>query len=260
MNFKRLFFPFSIIFLIFLSACSGPVDCSSQDTSYVKYTYDSEQELCVVSNQIQKDVCGNGIIEDGESFCSCAKDVPKVHPTLGCNGEEGEYLEYTCSSEQTCVLAQNKQIVEQTKSLEFKNSDVVFSARVNLNKPFIQNLYNENKVVLDIELLKLPQTSSRISGIIIDEILIENSQGIIYSSNVLNKAFTTLGSKQDNLEFSLSDTTKYKSSESLKFKVLVSYTKEFLDSKGAVTKTENKVETLTASLGTWEIVNPNFLD
>jgi hypothetical protein len=165
-----------------------------------------------------------------------------------------------CSSSNQCVLTQNSKVVEQTKSLEFKNSDVVFSGRVTLNSPFIQNSNDENKVSVVLEFFKLPSTSNRISNVVVDELIIENSGGILFASQTLNKAFPSLGAKTDVISLDLNDITEYEDRENLRFKIVVSYVEESLSSSGEVTKTENKIETLTSSLGTWNLINSNFLD
>lgn len=258
MKFKSLFFTLIISIMFIFAGCSSDVDCSSQDTDYIKYTYDKESKLCVVSEQKQKDVCGNGIIEDGETYCSCAKDVQKSHPTLGCQGTLGTYLEKSCNIDEQCVLTQNSKVVEQIKSLEFKNSDVIISGRFKLNTPFIQNSEDSNVVEVSLELFKFPSTSSKISSVVVNEITMENSGGLLYASQDLNKPLSAVGSSIDKIYLDLADISKYQSKESLKIKVIISYTKDYLDSKGQITKSEDKKETLVASLGTWEIINPNF--
>ena len=107
-------------------------------------------------------------------------------------------------------------------------------------------------------MFKFPSTSSHISNVLVKEMKIENSAGVLLASVIYNEELSGIGEKLSTNKISLGDTKKYYSKDSLKMKLDVSYTKESLDSKGEVTKTENKIETLTASLGRVEIINPNF--
>lgn len=258
MKFKTLFFTLFLATTLIFAGCSSDVDCSGEDTKYIQYIYDKDTKLCVVANQVQKNVCGNGVIEDGENYCTCSKDVQKSHPTLGCDGTLGDYLEKSCNVDKKCTLTQNNKVVEQIKSSEFKNSDLILSGRFKLNKPFIQNSDDSNVIESSLELFKYPSTSSIISDVVVNEIIVENSAGILFASQELNKPLSTLGSSLDKIYLDLADVTKYYSKESLKVKVIVSYTKDSLSSSGEITKSEDKKETLTASLGSWEIINPNF--
>ncbi len=61
------------------SGCGAP-DCTEQDSTYTKYTYDEELKECKVLKQIPEDECGNNVAEEGETFCNCADDIMKTLP------------------------------------------------------------------------------------------------------------------------------------------------------------------------------------
>ena len=51
---KYLFFTLFFSMSVLLSGCGAP-DCSEQDSTYTKYSYDEELKECKVSKQIPKD-------------------------------------------------------------------------------------------------------------------------------------------------------------------------------------------------------------
>ena len=234
--------------LLVLSACSTP-DCSEADTPYVKYEYDSEAKKCVVVKSIQRNKCGNGIIEDGEDYCSCSQDVEKDNPALGCEGEIGEYLKKACSEEKECVVQPNEKVVVQTKDIELKNSDVVVASSFKLANPFVLNTEPEGKVRIDLEYLK-PSTSAPITDLKAKKLQILNSRSIVLAEVNYDQTFMGVGDSVDPVTVTLSDTTEYESRESLKVKLTVEYLKDG----------SPKVESLTGSIGTLTIINPNFYE
>ncbi len=255
-SFKSFFLIIIASFLILLSGCSEP-DCSSQDTTYTKYTLDEESGLCLPT-QIPKDVCGNGIIEDDETYCSCAKDVDKKTPEIGCDGELGEYLEKTCQKDQ-CILTQNEKVIEQTKTIEFKNSDLTIEGKFIINNPLILNTNDKNGIQTSLSLFKTSSTYN-IKNINVKELKIENSKNIEFGFEEYNQQFSKVGDKLETRKISLADTADYETKESLKVKIVVSYTKETLNSANEVSKSEEKIETLSGSLGYIPLINPNFYE
>ncbi len=246
-----------LITLTFISACSQE-DCSLKDTTYEKFTFNKELGECV-SKKIKENVCGNKIPEDKETYCNCPSDVKKTHPIYGCSGTTGEYLENTCNEKtKICGLYQNKKVVNENKELQFKNSNIIINGNFNLNRPFILNTQDNNKVEIQLSLFNTPSTSKNIEKIIIKDISIENSKGVKLGKYIFNKELINIGDKTDSIKIELADTIKAESKETLKIKINIEYTIEYLDSKGEITKTENKIETLTSSLGSWEFINPNF--
>ena len=121
MKFKSLILIFFLSFILIFSSCSKAQDCSTQDTKYEKYQFNTDTKSCEVSKTIKKDICGNNVIEEGETYCNCKQDVIKSHPVLGCDGTLGDYLEKSCSEQNECILIQNNKVVEKTKSIELKN-------------------------------------------------------------------------------------------------------------------------------------------
>ena len=248
-------------FSLFFSGCTKVPICEEQNTPYIKYVLDKETSKCIISEEIEKDVCGNGIAEESndETFCSCPEDVTKTHPTLGCKGEKGDYLEYRCSKQDKCELFQNAKIVNQIKSIEFKNTDLKFNVDFSIPSPFILDTLDNNVIKADLTYFK-GSTSNliKLSNIVVKELNLKNSAGIKFGENKYNEIVSTPGQKLNSKNFELAKTTKYFTTESLKSELVISYTKSIFNSKGEVTKTEQKIETLKASLGNWEIINPNF--
>jgi len=257
-NFKAIFIVFFVVASLIFAGCTKIEDCSLQDTTYTKYSWDDETSTCKEFETIEEDVCGNGVVEDTETYCNCDDDVKKTHPLLGCDGDLGEYLEYTCTAEKECELTQNEKVVEQTKSVEFKNSDLVFRGKFRVNTPFILGTYDSNTIDVDVDLFKTLGSGIKLRDIVVKEMSLENSAGISFGTQTYDEPVQTVGTALKTKYFSLADTTKYSTDETLKAKLVVTYVKDFLDSQGQVTKTENKVETLTINLGKWKIINPNF--
>lgn len=256
---------FFVSLLLILAGCSSnSQDCSSLDTTYQKYYFNSDSKECEAKTPIKQNVCGNGVIEESDkNYCNCpiddGGDIPKSHLEYGCDGDKGDYLSYMCSNKQTCVLTQNDKVISQTKSVEFKNSDIIFNGDFNINKPLIVNIEEDNEIKVDLEYFKT-QTSSKISNIFVKEMIIENSASIKFAEISYNEKLDTPKPAYSFTQksFKIADTAKYLTKETLKVKLIIGYTKDTLDFKGEITKTENKIETLTASLGTWEIINPIF--
>lgn len=260
MNFRFNIFFIFVLFALIFSGCSKE-DCSLKDTTYKKYSYDDTLKQCVVSKTIKENVCGNAVIETGETFCNCPKDVIQTHPTLGCTGTLGTYLEKGCSEEKMCVLKQNEKVVMQPKSVEFKNSDITFNTIFNLNLPYIQNSFDENKVEIEVKLFKLNTQSVNIKNIIVKEITFEDANSIILATAVYNEQIDMSKYTLSKKVVEFSDVSKYEKKEAIKVKLVVTYDKEYLDSTGKVIKNENsKIETLIGSLGTWTIINPNLYE
>ena len=167
----KFILPFIAIILFVIAGCSSELpDCSEQDTKYVNYSYDENEEKCVVSNKLDKDVCGNGIKEEGETYCGCPEDVRKDAPIEegGCSGDKGEFLSYQCSQENSCELKVTEKVKENSKLLEFRQGgDFSFDAEVFYNTPFMVDrhevkleimlkdiLNNENVKVKDLKIVK----------------------------------------------------------------------------------------------------------
>lgn len=262
MKFKK----FSLFLLVALSlflfsGCGEEIDCSSQDSTYIKYKLNEDTDICEVAKEIPEDECGNEIPEEGETYCNCPKDVGKSHPKLGCFGSKGTYLNKSCDDfTKTCVLSQNNKVVKETKSLEFKNSDLVFNTRAEYNTPFILHTVENNEISLEISLLKFGSSSKNYKNIFVKELRIEDSKSNILATIDYDQQVTGVGSTLKPMSTALADTKEYDFTSTLKFKLVVSYEIEYLDSQGYVTKTVPKIETLSSSLSKFKIINPNFYE
>lgn len=259
MKSKTLFYCalFSLMF-IFAACSSSNEDCSEMDSTYVKYGYDSSSGECRIIQTIQQNVCGNGIAEQGETFCNCPQDVPRSHPLYGCSGSVGDYLENTCNSQQQCVLEQNDKVVSQTRKVEFRNSDVTFEALLSIDSPYITNIDNVNPVQVNLEFFR-SATNSNIRDVEVRRLDVETTNSILLASVEYGDQ-VTVGQSLQTKYFEFAPTISYSTRQSIRARLVISYTKDFLDSRGSVTRSEDRVETLTASIGTWEIINPSFIN
>lgn len=256
---KKIILILTILLGLTIIAGCGQQDCSLKDTTYEKYSFNSNSGQCEISHKIQENVCGNKIVEDKETYCNCPSDVSKLDPDNGCSGTKGNFLEKACNDNtKTCDYYQNKKVVNENKILEFKNSRIIIHGNVNLKKPFILNTADDNKVEMTFSLFNTPISSQNIKNLMIKDVSIENSGSVRLADHIFNKDISKIGSKTNTVKIKLADTTKLDSKENLKIKMNIAYTVEYLDSKGEIYKTENKIETLTSYLGQWEIINPNF--
>ncbi len=258
MKSRYIFSIFLLLLMLVFAGCSEE-DCSLQDSTYEKFSYDNDKGECV-GQTIKKDVCGNGVADGDETYCSCPKDVAQAHPTLGCKGSKGDYLEKSCDTPtKTCILSQNDQVVETTKSVELKNSDLIFDARINYYMPFIINSFDENRLELDISLFKFPSSSSNMKNIVVNEVKVEDSRGNLLGNAIYGESIVAVDDKLKIKRIELAGTSKYETIETIKIKLDVSYDKEYLDTKGVPTgKVDNKREILSASISKFEIINPTF--
>lgn len=262
MKIKNLIFLFLTISLVIISGCGTDIDCSLENTNYKKFKLEESTGECVIDKSIPKNRPDNGIIEDGETYCNAPKDVPKDYPDekLGCDGNLGKYIEKACNKQKECIFTQNEKVIENIISKELKNSEIVFDVRTKYNEPYILNLEKENKIELDITLFKFPQTSTNIKNIIVKEIKLEDSTSKLLGNIIYDEQMSELGDKLPIKKISLAETTKYETLQSIKIKLIVSYSKETLDRDGKVVKTEDKIETLIGSLPKITMINPNFYE
>ena len=258
-NFKRnFFFVATFSLLILFAGCSGSdFDCSERDTQYIKYGYDPETRTCVVIQTIRMNECGNGVIEEGENHCNCPRDVPASHPLLGCEGTIGDFVEKACKQNK-CAVLQNSKVVDQTRNVEFRNSDLTFNSEFTLGVPFVLNTEDNNRVEIKLNLFRTASGNTRISNIRVGELVLENTGGIRYGSVNYNQRVDSVGTSLPSVSMELSDTTRYSVRENLRARLTVSYTRDILNNAGEVTRSEDKIETITSSIGTWEIINPRF--
>ena len=255
---NSLTFLFLVIILFIFAGCSSNKDCSEFDTTYVKYGYDDAAKKCIPSQTIQENVCGNKIIEEDENFCNCPEDVQKTHPTLGCQGIKGEYLEYTCSSKDTCVMEKNDKPLSQTKVLEFKSNDLILNGEITLDTPYIINTYTTNPIKLDLELDYFTKTDTyKVKNIMIQKL------------EVIDKAKTKLGDVEANylfkgiddstlLEFTLTDTSQYYTYLTFDLFLTITYDADVYDRNGNFIETQNKRVTLGSGLSKWPTINANL--
>jgi len=195
MNSKFLFLFFVVISIFFVSCNSNIQDCSSQDTKYIKYSWDKELEKCIIDKEIDENVCGNGIIEKGETYCSCPKDVPNSKLSIekgGCSGNKGEYLEYHCNDDtKQCELKITAKVKKKSKLVSLKlGSDLEIESEISYFVPFMKdrhkvniNLMLKNKANLD---------EHKVTDIKINKIYLITSGGDLLASKDVNKPLNNL--------------------------------------------------------------------
>ena len=259
MKFKNLLIIFFLSITMIFAGCSGSKDCSEFNNDYERYSFDEELKECVVYQSVQKDICGNGVIDGDDTFCSCPADVPKTHPTLGCSGELGDYLEKSCSEELECSYTKNNKVVLQPKSIEFKNNDLNFKSTVKIDTPFVLNTIDESVLLFETELFQI-YTSNPLRNINVRDLTIKNRGSTILGSITYDTDIQGQGSKLPSAKVNLGDTNAYKSQEDLIFEMIVSYTVDNVDRDGNVVSSDEKLVTLSSGLGRWTIINPNFFE
>jgi hypothetical protein len=247
--------------LLLFAGCTKIPDCSEKDTQYEKYKLNEETTTCELYKEIEKNSCGNGIAEENndETSCNCPEDVPSSHPVLGCEGTYGDYLEKACTEQKTCELQENKKVTNQVKAVDLKNTDLTFRANFGVNVPFILDTIEDNKISVNLDYFKGPTSSSiKLRDIVLKEMILKNGVGIVLGTQNYGEQITTIGQKAQTKYFKLAETTEYEKKESIKVELIVSYTKDTYNSKGEISKTEEKIETLKVAIGSWTIINPNF--
>lgn len=231
MKFKySLFFLFLSVLLF--SACSSDIpDCSTQDTTYQKYSWDAGLEQCALSQSIQKDVCGNGVVEEGETYCSCEKDVSNKELPIdkgGCSGNKGEFLEYQCSDKtNACELKVTNKVKLNSKLINLKaGNDFGIDATINYFVPFMKDRHT-----VDIELLLksiLNTDSVKVKNIEIKKAYVVTKAnellGSVDVNKKLNVIYDTVSVSIPLDSFSLNTFDTEKRDSMVKF--LVTYTKE----------------------------------
>ena len=244
--------------LLILAGCSSIPDCSAQNTQYVTYAFNEDSARCEVVDQVEEDVCGNGVQEDGETYCNCQEDVNKEHPELGCFGEKGEYLENMCVEEQ-CVVQQNDKVVSQTKQLEFRNSDFTIKAELEYNSPYITSEDVESEIGIRLELFSTNQDRN-IKNIRVQSVEFFNRDDIKLAESNLGTTFSGQGSVLSPRPVEFSPLGVQEDDVLITVVIPVTYTVEYLDRDGSVSRSEQKTEDLRESLGRVTFINPAFIE
>lgn len=246
------------IFLI-IAGCSSEVDCSEQDTQYETYELNEETGECELAEELERDVCGNGVKEEGETYCNCEEDVDQQHPEDGCYGEVGEYLEKACSSQNQCVVEENSKVTSQTKQLEFRNGDFTIKGEFTLDDPYITSDDLSNEVDISLELFETSQDRN-IKDIRVESVQFFNRDDIKLAESSIEQMFGEEGSSIEPDSVLLQPLTQREDDISLRVTIPVRYTVEYLDNNGGIERTEQKTEDMRESLGTWTFINPEFIE
>jgi hypothetical protein len=258
LNFLILFLVL-ILGVIFFSGCSSSQDCSSMDSTYVKYGWNDDLGKCVIVKKIPQNVCGNGVPEEGETYCNCPKDVRKTDPKYGCFGNIGDYVEKACNNKtKKCAFFENNKVVLENKQVLFKSSDLTIQANIKLNNPFVLNTANKEKIQFSLSLFNKKDDSIKIEDVIVNSFSILDGKNTVLANIELNKPLNQVGQTIGPFSLSVADTTGFETKIQLKPQIVISYKKVYYDTSGEVTKSEDKRLILTSSLGTWTFINPNF--
>lgn len=143
--------------------------------------------------------------------------------------------------------------------MEFKNSDITINSKISYNQPYVFNTEKENEIEIEMSLFKT-RTNSNIKNLIVKELRIENTASTLLASTSYTEGLSKIGDKLSNKKLTLSQINGYEKKVNLRLKLEVTYTLEYLDRDGVVTKTEKKVETLQESLSGFHLINPNFYE
>lgn len=195
------------LMLIFAGCGGKEIDCSTQNTPYVKYTYDEDQKECVVLSSVQMNECGNGVPEEGENYCNCpvddGGDVEKDDSEFGCFGNEGDYLSYSCNEDtNSCELYITDKVQKNQKLVSLNNGKTFqFDVQVEYFKPFILDERNNN-IKLKFLLKNIrDEDRYKIKDIVIRNVYVVTRDGRILGEKNINKMFAK---KLDSYEFEMS--------------------------------------------------------
>jgi len=260
---KNLLFLMIMTLTLFFSGCSKIPICEEQDTPYIKYVLDEETSKCIISEEIEKDVCGNGIAEESndETFCNCPEDVKKTHPTLGCDGKLGDYLIKTCSKQDKCDFSENNKVIEQIKTIEFNEDYLNFKSDITIKNPHILNTMDNNKIKFELSLFnKYDSSQINLKDIVISDLILIDSEGFNIGKVTYNEIVNSPGQKFNTKEIEIAKTTEYSKSISITFKLGISYTEQILNDEGVVVESNKKIKIIESYLDSRKIINPDFYE
>lgn len=264
---KSIFFLFLLsVTLLLFSGCGDEIPiCSEQDTTYTKYLWDEDIEECIVSKEITENVCGNGIKEDGETYCSCPDDVSNKELPIdqgGCSGNKGDFLEYKCSDEtKQCELKITEKVKKISKLLTLKSgSSFAIDGQVNYFVPFMKDRHT---VDIDFMLKNILDTPDiKIKDLTIRKVYLVTQANELLGEKTIDKKFKDL---YDNFKTSISldsfsiDTFNV-DMRNTNLKVLISYTKETYsktDGVYSLSKSENlNIEIKQVFESKFQIIDP----
>jgi len=257
---KKLFLFFLIVAFL-VSSCNKEIpDCSLQDNTYEKYSYNPDSNQCVLTSTIQKDVCGNKIIEEGETACNCPKDVDINTPNSngGCSGSKGEFLKYYCEDKtKTCELAVTDKVEKKSSNPILRASgEFEFDSKIYYFQPFMTD---RHKIKVDLYLKDIKNSESvKIKDIVLRKAYIETSSDLLGTID-LNKKFSekfedySFEIPLDQFSFDTFDTS-YKN---IKIRLFLSYNRESY-SNGKLSGVEEKTIDLKESfLDELKLINPS---
>ena len=260
MDIKKIILISFLSLTILLAGCSSDVDCSTKDTTYTKYGLNEETGECEVVEELEEDVCGNGVKEDGETYCNCEEDVGKEHPEDGCFGEVGQYLENACSQANQCVVQENSKVTSQTKQLEFRTNDLEIKGEFTLDSPYITSEDLNNAIEMQLQLFSVDQDEKNVKNIKVQSVQFFNRDDVKLAQSNLGQSFSGMGSTLNPESVVLEPLPEREEDISLIVNIPITYTVEHLDREGKVERTEQKIEELRESLGRWTFINPEFID
>lgn len=242
---KQLLTLFFLSTLFLLASCGedqAVLDCASQNNEYVTYAFDEETASCYIVSEIDRDVCGNDIAEEGETFCNCPEDISQTLPLEegGCNGDKGEFLSYACREDE-CVLEVTDKVTTSTKIVDMSaGSDVKLGASISYAYPFMIDRHNfDVRVSLDDF---MNTENIKIKKVNIVKAFIVSSAGDQLGRADIRKEFK---SKFDEIPFNVelsgfSFDTFNQEYRNVEFKLQGTYVKETYDNDGKLIKSEEK--------------------
>jgi hypothetical protein len=250
-------FLFLISFTLIFSGWGEISDCSLKNTDYKKYTYNEDTEVCTLTTKIKANVCGNGIVESGETFCNCEKDVEMKNPLYGCFGNVGEFASKQCEiSTNKCELKQNKdKISKEIKEILLKNSYLKFNFKFEILKPFVINSFDNNKIKIEVELFDFRNGNTlKAENIIFETLKLKDSYGIVLGEIAINSNFNKLSQKVSK-EIILNELAKSTQTTKIKLEAVISYSKNTYNKEGKLVKSQKLKEILKGTLGKYTLID-----
>jgi len=188
------------------------------------------RDYCDASNFCQHEplpnICGNFKCDGNENKCTCVQDCGP------CEGNAGQYLEYTCSA-QACVPVMKPGVSTTPKSIFDERS----IGPVQLHNTYkYSNPFNVNDQTFDLE-FKISRVDPQVSGVTITTVmLLEGSQQIaqLEVDKVLSETASVIS-------LSVSPLTKPEETRSVTLSVWYKYNQQGTEKTGKYTRSLEKI-------------------
>jgi hypothetical protein len=180
-----------LIFILIISGCKGECEVSSDCPSQTCKTASCIGKKC--QYETIEDCCGNGICEDTENKCTCARDCGtcsgKGKVKIGSRTYDTEYLEYLCENNE-CVLGVEEDKAKEMSLLDENNFGYFkLETLVTFNKPF-----DTRKDSFNFRITLKDATDDVVLPIKIKKIVVREGE-VLFGERRFNLALDEIGSE-----------------------------------------------------------------